>query len=75
MSDALVHFRRLAERGSTPGCSSGEARAHAIAAAVVRDARGLDSRAVGGACEFVRWCAAFPIDAAEWFEGLGGHGE
>jgi hypothetical protein len=48
MSQNLEHFIRLAARGQSPAASGGEARAWAIAAALVENTPGLDESAAAG---------------------------
>jgi hypothetical protein len=55
---SLRHFLKLAQRGSHPGASSGEVRAHRLALVVLEHAHGLDGQALDGLCEFARVVSA-----------------
>lgn len=48
MTKNLEHFVRLAKRGQSPAASGGEARAWAIAQALLEHAPGLDETATAG---------------------------
>lgn len=50
---ALDHFLTLANRGSKPGASGGEKRAHRLAMAIATDCHGLDDLAIDGLMIFI----------------------
>jgi len=63
--DVESHFVRLARRGGWPAASSGEKKAFRLAQAIVANVPGLDSRAVAGACQFLRWASDMPMSARD----------
>jgi hypothetical protein len=60
LAAGLKHFVRLARRGRSRGCSSGERNASKLAEAILSYASGLDESAIDGAVNFMRGASLAP---------------
>lgn len=63
-ANPLEHFVDLVLAGRREGCSDGERKAAALAAAIVKYARWLDAKAIQGLKEFADLAAQYPAEAA-----------
>lgn len=67
-AEDLEHFVQLAKQGQSPGCSGGEARAAAVASALLEDCPGLDESALLGLALFARFASLDYHAARLWYE-------